>query len=199
MFERMQNEPIFHQPPAVSPKAQRTRKPSVFDDFWEERIADAKQLAAAGATDNEMADWFEISPKTLYAWRAANPNFHQACKPHKEIVDDIVEGVAFQMVKGFRYTEQQAIKVKTGEHTEAVEVVEVERVLPPDKTMVIFWLKNRRKETWRDVQDHNVSGTVEHKIIEDPRRLAIAMLATLRKGLEAPEPLTIENDAEERT
>jgi hypothetical protein len=185
------------EPPVATPKKERARRPVAFHDFWEERIAQARELAAAGATDRDMAADFGIDIKTFYAWRAANPNFHAACKMGKEMPDARVEGVAFTLTQGFSYSEQQAIKVKTGEHTEAVEIVEVERFMPPDKTAVIFWLKNRLG--WRDSYEAKVSGEIEHRhtIDADPRRLAIALLATLRKGIEAP--VTIEGEPVDET
>ena len=177
-------------PPKVIPKRDRVRKPLAAGDHWDERCAEARELATAGATDQEMADEFGVNVKTLYAWRAANPNFHAACKLGKEMPNARVEGVTFTMTQGFRYTEQQAIKVKTGEHTEEVEIVEVEKFMPPDRTMLVMWLKNRNG--WRDTYDSRmkVEGNIEHNhthtIEADPRRLAIALLATLRKAVEAP-------------
>jgi hypothetical protein len=34
----------------------------------------------------------------------------------------------------------------------------VEKFYPPDTTACIFWLKNRQREQWRDVQRHEVTG-----------------------------------------
>lgn len=196
MFRGMPYNDVAPYPKKVTPKRDRVRRPLSAGDHWDERIAEARELAAAGATDHDMAAEFGISVKTLYTWRAANPNFHAACKLQKEMPDARVQGVSFTMTQGFHYTEQQAIKVKTGEHTEEVEVVEVERFMPPDKTMVIMWLKNRLG--WRDSYDARVEGQIEHKhtIEADPRRLAIALLATLRKAVEAPMK-TIEHEAPE--
>lgn len=189
-------------PPKVSPKRERKRKPLAAGDHWIERCAEARELAAAGFTDREMADAFGVSVKQLYIWRAANPDFEAACKLQKAMPDARVQGVAFTMTQGFSYVEQQAIKVKTGEDTEAVEIVEVERYMPPDKTMVLFWLKNRLG--WRDQHEHRVEGRVDHEhrhtIEADPRRLAIALLATVRKALEkrdGQQPLTIEGEVSE--
>jgi len=33
-------------------------------------------------------------------------------------------------------------------------------------TAQIFWLKNRAKDRWSDVQEHRLSGVVVHKLIE---------------------------------
>lgn len=185
---------VMPQPVKLIPKRKRTRGGrSAPDDFWQERCDDARDMAEAGFTDREMADFFEVTMTTLYAWRAASPEFNAACRLGKELPDERTVGVLFTMVQGFEYEEEQAIKVKTGEHTEEVQVVRVKRYMPPDKTSVIFWLKNRRKNEWRDVQDVkadvNVTGTAA-----DPRQLAIGLLATLRLAMDkaAEEAKTIE-------
>lgn len=184
----MQYDAIAPYPPVSIPKAKRKRRPVSPIEHWNERIAEAKELAAAGATDAEMATFFEIDVKTLYAWRAASPGFNAACRLGKEMPDARVHGVAFTLTQGFSYTTQEAVKVRTGEHTEAVEVVDVVKFMPPDKTMIAMWMKNRLG--WRDQVDAKVSAQVEHSgtvtVDADPKRLAIALLATLRKAVEAP-------------
>lgn len=40
--------------------------------------------------------------------------------------------------------------------------VAVQKEVPPDVTAQIFWLKNRRPDLWRDKQDLNVEGNINH-------------------------------------
>jgi hypothetical protein len=66
-----------------------------------------------------------------------------------------------QRAMGFEYEEAQAHKLKTVEYengkrlkeTERLEIIMVKRVVPPDTTACIFWLKNRRKVEWRERQE----------------------------------------------
>lgn len=123
-------------------------------DYRPEFVEQAVRLAELGATDEEIADFFDVSVRTLYRWRNAHEDFCQALKAGKEPADARVERSLFERSTGYRYVEQQAIKVKVSQYEERVEIVEVERFAPPETTAMIFWLKNRRTGAWRDRQEH---------------------------------------------
>lgn len=127
-------------------------------DYQPEFVDQAAKLCALGATDEEVGDFFGVSSRTIYRWKAAHPEFCQALKSGKEHADERVERSLYQKATGFYFVEQQAIKLKVGPHLEKVEIVEVERYAPADTTAGIFWLKNRRAEAWRDKHE------VEHKV-----------------------------------
>lgn len=109
----------------------------------------AEKLCRLGATDIELADFFEVSDRTIYRWQSIYPDFCQALKAGKETADDRVErslfhratGYSFDSEKVFQY-QGEIIRAKTREH------------VPPDTTAMIFWLKNRRQGDWRDVHKH---------------------------------------------
>ncbi|MBB3217626.1 hypothetical protein FHW72_002708 [Ochrobactrum sp. RC6B] len=84
--------------------------------------------------------------------------FCHSIKSGKEAADERVERSLYQKATGYDYTEETAIKVKVEQYKEEVEVVQVGKHAPADTTAAIFWLKNRRKDDWRDKQDHTVSN-----------------------------------------
>ncbi len=127
-------------------------------DYQPEYAEQAAKLCALGATDDEMADFFGVHRSTIYRWKLDHEDFCDAVKSAKEVADERVERSLYQKATGYNYTEEQAIKIKKGQHEEEVEVVEVEKHAPADTTAAIFWLKNRRKTEWRDKQDHEHSG-----------------------------------------
>lgn len=135
--------------------------------FKQEFIQQAQALCDLGATDEEMAAFFQVDTRTLYRWKLDNEEFCQAIKAGKSRADDRIERSLFQKASGFYFKEEQAIKIKSGQFEETVEVVPVERYAPPDTTAMIFWLKNRRKVQWRDKQEVEVEAkgaiTVRHK------------------------------------
>lgn len=132
----------------------QTGRPS---SFKPEFITQAEKLCALGATDQEIADFFEVSTRTIYRWKLDNDEFCQALKAGKSNADERVERSLYQKATGYHYVEQQAIKVKLEQYRDGVEVVEVERYAQPDTTAAIFWLKNRRSDLWRDKHDHTLS------------------------------------------
>jgi len=141
-----------------------TGRPSEYRD---EYAAQAEKLCMLGATDSELADFFEVSVRTVHRWKLDHEEFCHSVKSGKEKADERVERSLYQKATGYNYTEEQAFKVKVAQHKEEVEVVEVERHAPADTTAAIFWLKNRRKEEWRDKIDHSLSapdgGPVQHR------------------------------------
>ncbi len=112
----------------------------------------AHKLCLLGATDQEMADFFDVCVATIHNWKNDYPEFFEAVKRGKIIADAHLANKLYQRAEGAEWEEQQAIKVKVGAHEERVEIVTVKRAAPPDTTALIFWLKNRQPSKWRDTQ-----------------------------------------------
>jgi hypothetical protein len=117
-------------------------RPSSYKSEYAEQAA---KLCLLGATDADLADFFGVSDRTIYRWQIEFPEFCQALKAAKAQADDRVErslyhravGYTFDAVKIFQY-EGAPVQVPYREH------------VPPDTTAMIFWLKNRRCNEWRD-------------------------------------------------
>lgn len=132
-------------------------RPTNYDPAYVEQAA---KLCALGATDDELADFFDVHRSTIYRWKLEYPEFCDSIKSAKEVADERVERSLYQKATGYDFTEEQAIKIKLEQYKEEVEVVEVRKHSPADTTAAIFWLKNRRSGAWRDKQEveHNVSN-----------------------------------------
>lgn len=137
-------------------------RPSEYSPVYVEQAA---KLCVLGATDAEMADFFNVDVRTIYRWKLDHDDFCQAIKAAKEIADERVERSLYQKATGYDYTEEQAIKLKIEQYKEEVEVVEVTKHSPADTTAAIFWLKNRRAGEWRDKHDVEHHGDVTFKTI----------------------------------
>ena len=79
-----------------------------------------KGWARDGATDEILAKKMGISPSTLYEWKNKFPEISEALKKGKEIVDFEVENAMLKAIEN------------------------------GNVTAMIFWLKNRQPEKWRD-------------------------------------------------
>lgn len=117
----------------------------------------AKAQCAWGATDVELADFFDVSVRTLYRWKNNFPEFCQALKISKAPADERVERSLFERAVGYERDEVD-IRVVGGEVVQTT----VRRFYPPDTTAAIFWLKNRRADAWRDKVDLEHGGTLNH-------------------------------------
>lgn len=148
-------------------------------------MAEAVELGLSGATDFEAAEQLGISMSTLNAWKARDPAFAKALTVSKDIADGRIEATLYHKARGYTFRSE-----KIFQHEGAIIRAETLEHVPPSDTAMIFWLKNRQRDKWRDQQDHKLDGQIEHNhthtIEADPRRLAIALLATLRKAVEAP-------------
>ena len=121
--------------------------------FKEEFIAQAEKLCKLGATDVEVADFFEIEVRTLYRWKAENEAFCQALKVAKEVADDRVERSLFARANGYEHDEVDIRVIDS-----KVVQTPIRKYYPPDTTAAIFWLKNRKSKEWRETKAVELTG-----------------------------------------
>ncbi len=115
--------------------------------------------ARDGLTDEEIAKNIGISRSTLADWKNKFPDISDALKKGKEEADYEVEDSLFKRATGYTAKIKKTFKVKkvryseTGrkiEELEELEQGEDEVHIPADVTAMIFWLKNRRPDKWKD-------------------------------------------------
>lgn len=151
--------------------------------FKPEMVGQAEKLATLGATDREIAEFFDIDERTLNRWKHDNEAFCQALKVGKAQSDARVEQSLYRKALGYSY---DAVKIFMPSGAEKpVYATYVEHV-PPDTTACIFWLKNRRPEDWRDKVDHEHAGKdgapIELNVSDRERAKAMAaLIAASRK------------------
>jgi hypothetical protein len=136
-----------------------------------EYVEQAKKLCALGATDIEIADFFEVDVRTLYRWKGEHDKFCQALKVAKDIADERVERSLFARANGYEHDE---VDIRVVDHT--IIQTPIRKFYPPDTTAAIFWLKNRKPEKWREMKAIELTGSdggpVEHSVeftIVDPQ------------------------------
>lgn len=140
-------------------------RPSAYRDEFAEQ---AKKLCQLGATDAELADFFEVSTRTIHRWKAEHEDFCHSLKAGKDEADDRVEASLYHKAVGYTF---DSVKIFNG--SDGPVLVPYKEHVPPDTTAMIFWLKNRRKEDWRDKVEQEHSGKVQieeiRRTIVDPR------------------------------
>ena len=123
--------------------------------YREDYPKQAEKLCALGATDQEIADFFEVDVRTIYRWKAEHEPFCQALKAGKDVADDRVERSLFMRATGY---EQDEVKIFMPAGASEPVYAPYRAKVAPDTTACIFWLKNRRREEWRDKLNHEHSG-----------------------------------------
>lgn len=122
-----------------------TGRPS---SFKPEFVEQARKLAELGATDREAADFFDVAESTLYLWKHTHSEFSEALKVGKEAADARVEQSLYRRALGYTH---DAVKIHVAGDGGITQVPFTEHY-PPDTTAAIFWLKNRKREEWRDIK-----------------------------------------------
>ena len=123
--------------------------PSLFKDEYNEQ---AEKLCKLGATDSELADFFEVTETTINNWKIVHTEFFESIKKGKILADSNVAERLYQRALGFEHDSEE-IKVLTVGKESVIERVPIRKIYPPDPTAAIFWLKNRRPKEWRDKQE----------------------------------------------
>ena len=151
--------------------------------YQPEYVGQARKLCLLGATDAQLADFFNVSEVTLNAWKSKHPEFLKSLKEAKAELDSTVERRLFERATGYSHPED-----KIFQHDGKPLVVPTTKHYPPDTTAAILWLKNRQPERWRDKQEHEHSGPdggpIEHydlTPVERAQRLA-GIIAASGKG-----------------
>jgi hypothetical protein len=183
-------EPVVELEPVESVVGGR---PSSYEPDY---VRQAEFLCQRGATDNDLADFFGVAVRTINRWKIVYPDFFDAIRRTKDAADERVKESLYHRAQDREVEEEQAIKVKTTEYgtdgkklreEERVEIVTVRKFLPADTTAMIFWLKNRQQDKWRDVHkiEHGRAGEFDNM---DDDELRQYIEAEARVLLPAPEP-----------
>ena len=95
----------------------------------------------------------------------------EALKKGKEVVYRQVESALFKRAIGYEYDEVKE-KYECGVLTERTLT---KKMVVPDTTAQIFWLKNRKPEQWRDKQEIQDTTAIERldDILKEMRNNAI--------------------------
>lgn len=153
-----------------------------------------EDLAGKGFIDEELAHLLGIATSTLYEYKKRT-EFSEALKRGKATMDEkVIHALHVNALGGFRVGLKE--RYRRGQLIEKHETF-----AKPDVIAQIFWLKNRRKEDWRDRQDLNLTlreykyVELKHestdKLKEESERIAEAIIASrgracVPKGSESP-------------
>ena len=87
-----------------------------------------------------------IGYSTLQTWKNKYQDIQDTLKKSKDVADREVENALFKRAVGYEYDEIKE-KYECGVLTERTVT---KKMVIPDTTAQIYWLKNRKPSTWRD-------------------------------------------------
>lgn len=100
-------------------------RPTKYTPLFEERVI---RLFFLGMTDEQVCESLQVDTATFYRWQIKYPHFREAVNKGKANPDDTVEASLYHRAIGYNG-------------------------MAPDPASMFFWLKNRRKDQWRDKQE----------------------------------------------
>lgn len=122
-------------------------RPTKYDKTY---LKTVKLLADLGATTEQIAEFLEVNPDTIYEWANKHPEFSETMRGAKSQVDEEVELALLKRAKGYLRTVE-----RVGKDGEIIPCMEE---LPPEVNACKLWLINRQPKRWRDKQEVEHSG-----------------------------------------
>lgn len=128
-------------------------RPSKYGTHVEPKLNLVEAWARDGLTDEQIANNLGVAYSTFREYKKDYPALSAALQKGKDDIDVMVENALLKAALGFEYEEEQVSKDG---------VYSVKKYAQPNTTALIFWLKNRRPQAWRDKQDVSMSGGLDN-------------------------------------
>ena len=136
-------------------------RPTLYRAEYADQI---RKLCLLGATNDEMALFFNVSPSTFEKWIKKHEEVRSAMLAGKALANSQVADRLYQRAMGYSHPDID-VRVIHG----VVVKTPIIKHYPPDTVACIFWLKNRDKANWRDRQEVDHSGHLNytHMTVEE--------------------------------
>ena len=136
--------------------------------------------ARQGLTDEQIAKNMNISYSTFREWKKKYSALSAALKKGKAPIDFEVENALLKRALGFEYEETETV-FEDVDGKPKKRIKKTIKYAPPDTSACIFWLKNRKPNHWRKMNE-----AVESKL-----------KAEIEKLLKEAEALKLDNQRRE--
>ena len=116
----------------------------------------AHNYCLLGATNEELAAFFEVTRRTVDNWIARHPDFAEAVRSGRVAADARVARCLYDRAVGWQHTVERTV-MHCGKARTLKDVVRY----PPDTQACIFWLRNRRPEMWRERVVRSIDDSID--------------------------------------
>ena len=135
----------------------RAPKGNTFNNKYRPEYAEqTHQLCLLSATDQDIADFFNVSRDTIKNWSKQHPEFDTARRTGKLIADAEVVHRLYQRAIGCQVKKQKVLS-----NGDIVEYIEE---LPPEIRAIEYWLTCRQRDKWSSKQKIELSGDAENPL-----------------------------------
>ena len=150
------------------PKVSGLNKTGPKRKFSDQDLWAIEHLAKLGATNIQIAQFFQVTVSTVEYWSKKYDDYRIAFKRGGLEADMLVVQGLYKRAVGYSYIEEEYTQIeRDGEKVPLSEMCLVKRVkktLAPDVKAAIKWLSVRQREQWTVVPESilNVKGNVNH-------------------------------------
>lgn len=127
-------------------------RPTLYKPEYNEQ---ARKFCLMGATDADLADFFEVCIDTITEWKNRYEEFSASVKRGKSQADANVADRLYQRAMGYSHPD-----VHVSNYQGDVTLTPIIKEYAPDTTAAIFWLKNRQRTQWRDRVENELTGNL---------------------------------------
>lgn len=124
--------------------------------YKKEYAEQAKKFCLLGASNEQIADFFNVTVSTYHLWRNKHPEFDKAVLDGKLMADANVANALYKRAVGFEVKKEKHANFE-GKFTDKVEYTEE---VIPDVGAATKWLKNRQPEIWGEREEKTHTETV---------------------------------------
>lgn len=110
-----------------------------------EYAREARNYCLLGATNDDLAAFFEVAPRTLDGWLATHPAFAEAVREGRMVADAEVVQSLYRRALGYDYETRRTVLHRGETYTLPATIHR-----PADVRACMFWLRNRRPKQWRE-------------------------------------------------
>ena len=134
------------------------------EDLYEKHIAGHEEeiLEACnnGADMKSLANFLGIGLTTITRIKKEYPKFKELVQKGNKVADEAVAAALFKRAMGYDAEDTiTEVKVSQDGSAQTTYVKKCKKHIPGDTTAMIFWLKNRMPDKWRDKQEMNLDTT----------------------------------------
>ena len=142
-------------------KSKAPEKLNIKKHYYELRVQPKLKLIQNWCKDGELeatiCKRLGVGISTFARYKNKYEELREALKNGKMEIDYMVENSLLKKALGYKIKEVQKITDPDG----GLTIKETLKEIPPDTTAQIFWLKNRVKDKWRDVNKVKLQGNIE--------------------------------------
>lgn len=127
------------------------------------KMEQIKHWCREGLTDEEISQRLGISSRSLINYKSSYPELTQAMIEGKAVADYRVEDALYKRALGYQIdetTRERKFNKDTGQHETVITKI-ITKEVAADPTSMIWWLKNRRPDKWKDKQEISIDGKLD--------------------------------------